>query len=318
MSEVEFAVRQVTLSKDELAQLAVSGSLCLSAERLADVPEPDPYEPRSWGSSLRSSGASFQERVAPWMDACFGPEISNDRLERGDRFLEEALELLQSGNYPRERIAALTEYVFDRPQGEINQEVGGVMVTLAAYCLAFGLDMHAAGETELARIWTKVEKIRAKQAAKPTGSALPVAHPSPVKAEHPQWIADLLNRRTEVENWLRAPAQAQRKGRPVPPPPTPDEMERWANRLGAPTEVAPYSAQPTPTDDELGGAYVPKIIEFDGEGDPHWEFVERDCATITNPVFAANVEALSDLGGSLVGFRIYKPGALNGARSESE
>ncbi len=50
-----------------------------------------------------------------------------------------------------------------------------MMVTLAAYCLAHGLDMHGAGETELARIWTKVEQIRAKQATKPVGSALPVA-----------------------------------------------------------------------------------------------------------------------------------------------
>lgn len=49
------------------------------------------------------------------------------------------------------------------------------MVTLAAYCLAHGLDMHQAGETELARIWTKVEAIRAKQKAKPAGSALPVS-----------------------------------------------------------------------------------------------------------------------------------------------
>jgi hypothetical protein len=48
------------------------------------------------------------------------------------------------------------------------------MVTLAAYCNAFGLDMYEAGETELSRIWTKVEAIRAKQAAKPTGSALPI------------------------------------------------------------------------------------------------------------------------------------------------
>jgi exonuclease VII small subunit len=119
--------------------------------------------------------AQFQARVDPWMGACFGPEISSDKLERGDRFLEEALELLQSGNYPRERVSALTNYVFDRPQGEINQEVGGVMVTLAAYCLAFGLDMHAAGETELARIWGKVEQIRAKQAAKPKMSPLPIA-----------------------------------------------------------------------------------------------------------------------------------------------
>ena len=117
----------------------------------------------------------FQARVKPWMDACFGPDISADRLERGDRLLEEVLELLQSGQYPRERIAALVEYVWSRPEGEPAQEVGGVMVTLAAYCLAHGINTHEAGETELARIWTKVEKIRAKQAAKPTGSALPVA-----------------------------------------------------------------------------------------------------------------------------------------------
>ena len=50
------------------------------------------------------------------------------------------------------RIATLVDYVWSRPIGEPEQEVGGVMVTLAAYCLAADLDMHAAGETELARI----------------------------------------------------------------------------------------------------------------------------------------------------------------------
>jgi hypothetical protein len=38
--------------------------------------------------------------------------------------------------------------------------------------------MREAGEAELTRIWGKVEQIRAKQAAKPTGSALPIAQPS--------------------------------------------------------------------------------------------------------------------------------------------
>jgi hypothetical protein len=108
------------------------------------------------------------------MLACFGAAIASDTLERGDRLLEEVLELLQSGDYPPERVAALRDYVWSRPKGEPPQEVGGVMVTLAAYCLARGLDMHDAAEAELARIWTKVDAIRAKQAAKPTGSALPI------------------------------------------------------------------------------------------------------------------------------------------------
>lgn len=53
------------------------------------------------------------------------------------------------------------------------------MVTLAAFCQAHGINMHEAGEVELARVWTKIETIRAKQAAKPTGSALPQAWPVP-------------------------------------------------------------------------------------------------------------------------------------------
>lgn len=120
---------------------------------------------------------TFQSRVQPWMLECFGAEIAADRLERGDRFLEEALELLQSGDYPRDRIAALVDYVYGRPAGDPPQEVGGVMVTLAAYCLAHDLDMHEAAEAELARILQPeiVARIRAKQATKPTGSALPVA-----------------------------------------------------------------------------------------------------------------------------------------------
>jgi hypothetical protein len=127
----------------------------------------------------------FQARVWPWMLACFGEEVSNDRMERGDRLLEEVLELLQSGDYPQERVAALVGYVWSRPVGEPAQEVGGVMVTLAAYCLAHSIDMHEAGETELARIWTKVEKIRAKQAAKPRGSALPQTWPETALTDHP-------------------------------------------------------------------------------------------------------------------------------------
>ncbi|ESZ60514.1 hypothetical protein NL532_24345 [Mesorhizobium sp. C120A] len=117
----------------------------------------------------------FQSRVQPWMMACFGAEISGDKVERGDRLLEEVLELLQSNDYDPARVVALRDYVWSRPAGEPFQEVGGVQVTLAAYCLAHGLNMHEAGETELARIWTKVDKIRAKQAAKPVGSALPIA-----------------------------------------------------------------------------------------------------------------------------------------------
>ncbi|WP_369952339.1 hypothetical protein [Ralstonia syzygii] len=119
------------------------------------------------------AGEEFQARVQPWMMACFGPEIAADAQERNHRFLEEALELVQACGATASEAYQLVDYVYGRPAGDKHQEIGGVMVTLAALCLAQGQDMHAAGETELARIWTKVEQIRAKQAAKPKHSPLP-------------------------------------------------------------------------------------------------------------------------------------------------
>lgn len=115
----------------------------------------------------------FQARVDPWLITCFGQRIARNKRERNHRFLEEALELVQSTGCTKSEAHQLVDYVWGRPAGDPPQEVGGVMVTLAALCLAQKLDMHANGETELARIWTKVEQIRQKQAAKPKHSPLP-------------------------------------------------------------------------------------------------------------------------------------------------
>lgn len=130
-----------------------------------------------------ATGGTFQARVEPWMAECFGPRISADTTERNDRFIEEALELVQAGGMPKEHVLALVDYTYGRPVGDLPQEVGGVMVTLAALCLAQGVDMHVEAETELARISTPdmIAKIRAKQESKPRGSPLPVA------VEQPAW-----------------------------------------------------------------------------------------------------------------------------------
>ena len=130
--------------------------------------------------AVGAEGADFQAGVDKWMDACFGATIKADKVERADRFIEEALELAQTmPGFNAGRAHDLVDYVFGRDQGEINQEVGGVMVTLAALCNTVGVNIEAEANRELARVWTKVEQIRAKQAAKPTGSALPVAPPKP-------------------------------------------------------------------------------------------------------------------------------------------
>jgi hypothetical protein len=116
---------------------------------------------------------SFQDRVRPWLDECFGEEVARNTVERNHRFLEEALELVQSLGCTWEDARKLVDYVFSRDVGEPNQELGGVMVTLAALSLANSLSMNVAAETELARVWQKMDVIRAKQARKLKNSALP-------------------------------------------------------------------------------------------------------------------------------------------------
>jgi len=121
----------------------------------------------------QEGGGRFQARVGEWMLACFGPEISADGMERNHRFLEESLELVQSLGCTASEAHQLVDYVFGRHVGDPQQEVGGVRVTLAALCNAHSIGEDEAAERELARIWTKVEQIRAKQAAKPKHSPLP-------------------------------------------------------------------------------------------------------------------------------------------------
>lgn len=116
---------------------------------------------------------TFQDRVAAWYRACFPNYAEIGRTERAHRFLEEALELAQANRCSHEDAHALVDYVFGRPPGLPEGEVGGVMVTLAVLCEVSGLDMRTSGDQELARNWRRIEAIRAKREAKPAGSALP-------------------------------------------------------------------------------------------------------------------------------------------------
>jgi hypothetical protein len=181
------------------------------------------------------AGATFQQRVQPWLLECFGAEIAADRVERNHRFLEESLELVQALGCTPSEAHQLVDYVFGRPVGDPPQEVGGVMVTLAALCLASGLDMHDAGEVELARISAPelVAKIRAKQAAKPKHSPLPEA-PSAQAAPAAGAVAGPSDRQIiaayrAYNGW---PTAVLERG---------DEAARWKQAL-----IAALAAAPTP------------------------------------------------------------------------
>lgn len=137
------------------------------------------HTPERW---LEDAANSFQSRVEPWLLECFGPMIAGDKEERNNRFLEEALELVQACGSTAEEAHKLVDYVFGRKVGEKRQEVGGVRVTLSALCLAQNIDEDNAAEAELDRIRQPemVEAIREKQKTKPSMSPLPGVYPERV------------------------------------------------------------------------------------------------------------------------------------------
>lgn len=116
----------------------------------------------------------YQERVGQWLLDCFGPEIAGDKQERGFRFIEESLELVQSIGITKEEVLNLVDYVFNRQAGIPHQEIGGVMVTLAALCHAGWFSMKEAAEDEYQRILIKKDKIRAKHFSKPKDVLSPI------------------------------------------------------------------------------------------------------------------------------------------------
>lgn len=123
--------------------------------------------------------ATFQYDVLNWLMRCFGPAIGYNKPERTHRFLEEALELAQACGCTEQEAIQLVRYTYSRPIGEGKQEVGGVMVTLAALCAGFNYDLEACAEQEYARITDPetMERIRLKQLAKPRVGPLPGVYP---------------------------------------------------------------------------------------------------------------------------------------------
>ncbi len=117
-----------------------------------------------------SSNISSQHKVVNWLTACI-PETVNDQTERAFRFLEEALELVQACGVTREEVAALTDYTFNRPIGDVHQEVAGSGVCLMALCNAYGLDLNDEVDAEIRRVSAPdiMARIRAKALAAPKG-----------------------------------------------------------------------------------------------------------------------------------------------------
>lgn len=96
-----------------------------------------------------------QAMITNWARMAFGEAEATGIPQRGLRLLEEAIETFQAcgGN---EAIAhQLVKHVFERPPGQVGQELGGVAVTVLALAAAAELSADEEECREIHRVLSK-------------------------------------------------------------------------------------------------------------------------------------------------------------------
>jgi hypothetical protein len=96
-----------------------------------------------------------QEMVAAWCAAAFGKGHASSLPQRGVRLLEEAIEAYQAVGGTADMAHRLVDFIFARPRGRLDQELGGVGVTLLALANAAALSADACESAEVLRILQK-------------------------------------------------------------------------------------------------------------------------------------------------------------------
>lgn len=107
------------------------------------------------------------DRIWGWTYKVFGIGVTQHKYERMLRLIEEILELGQAVGVSVLRAQDILNYVYRRPVGKIEQEIGGVMLTFLAFCRSVGLNPIVQGQIELDRVeQLNPASVREKQAMK--------------------------------------------------------------------------------------------------------------------------------------------------------
>lgn len=108
-----------------------------------------------------------QRAVLEWAIRAFGRAAATSIAERADRFLEEAIELYQALGGDIARAGQIAKHVYAKPAGKIEQEIGGVGVTLLSVCECVGTSADECESSEFSRVLAKpIEHFRKRHNAK--------------------------------------------------------------------------------------------------------------------------------------------------------
>lgn len=83
---------------------------------------------------------TFQRLIWNWGVAAFGSRHMTSKYERALRMLEEAVELAQACEVPKEKAGLVVDYVYSRPSGDAYTELGDVFMTTLALTANLGYD----------------------------------------------------------------------------------------------------------------------------------------------------------------------------------
>ena len=107
------------------------------------------------GTVQRLPRDARQVMITGWARSAFGEAEATGIPQRGLRLLEEAIEAFQACGGDEAMAHKLVTYVFERPRGEIGQELGGVAVTVLALAAAAGLSADNEECREIHRVLSK-------------------------------------------------------------------------------------------------------------------------------------------------------------------
>jgi hypothetical protein len=167
----------------------VTGALFLRASLRTETPDGTyPLPPAKLPADATSPSEPQEQRdgrqvqVADWCARAFGADHASSLPQRGIRMLEEAAEAAQAAGVRREMAHKLIDYVWDRPAGELAQELGGVGVTVLALAQAAKLSADTCEQDEIARVLAKPIEHFAKRNRVKNDAGFNVAEAPPTPA----------------------------------------------------------------------------------------------------------------------------------------
>lgn len=96
-----------------------------------------------------------QHHIFEWCAAAFGMDHATSTEQRGLRLVEEAAEAAQAAGCNPETLRKIIDYVYSRPAGELQQELGGVGLCVLAMAASARFSADIAENAECARVMAK-------------------------------------------------------------------------------------------------------------------------------------------------------------------